>query len=164
MNLSNVGLPLDVVSFDVAYTGTAGTTVPVEVWTRPGSYVGFDADPTGWTLTQTVIGTRAGTTELSPLVLDTPLRIDGLTAVYIHATESGGIRYNGTSSAPPQTSWSNSDIELFSDVARTGATPFAGSAFSPRTFAGNVNYEVIPAPASLALLGLGGLAATRRRR
>jgi hypothetical protein len=29
---------------------------------------------------------------------------------------------------------------------------------------GTSNYQIVPAPGALALLGLGGLAATRRRR
>lgn len=167
MDLTNVGLPVNLTGFDVAYSGTAGTAVDVEVWVRSGSYVGFDADPTGWTLSQTVQGVRgSSSTELTPLDLSTPILIDGLTAVYLHAVGpgTGGIRYSGTSASPPQTMWSNADLELFSDVSRTGAVPFAGSRFSPRTFAGNIHYDVIPAPASLALLGLSGLAATRRRR
>jgi hypothetical protein len=167
MDLTNVGLPLNITGFDVAYSGTAGTAVDVEVWVRSGTYVGFDADPTGWTLTQTVPGIRgSSTTELTPLDLSTPILIDGLTAVYLHAVGpgTGGIRYSGTGTSPPQTMWSNGDLELFSDVSRTGSTPFGGSRFTPRTFAGNIHYDIIPAPASLALLGLGGLAATRRRR
>ena len=152
MDLTNVSDPLSITGFDVAYSGTAGTAVDVEVWIRSGSYVGFDASSVGWTLTQTVGGVRGSTTtELTPLDLTTPILIDGLTAVYLHAVGStGGIRYTGTSASPPQTSWSNADLELFSDVARTGTTPFGGSAFTPRTFAGNVHYDVIPAPASLA--------------
>src|SRR5690606_12004534 len=42
----------------------------------------------------------------------------------------------------PQTTWANSDLELFSDVARTGEIPFGGTRFEPRTFAGNIHYDV----------------------
>ena len=40
----------------------------------------------------------------------------------------------------------------------------SGSVFRPRVWNGTIYYRVIPAPASLALLGLGGLVAARRRR
>lgn len=165
MDLTALTNDLQVTGFEVAYTGTVGTFVDVEVWTRPGSYVGFDADPTGWTLTQTVSGERLGTLVLSPLALTTNINlVAGQTlAVYLHAISAGGgIRYNGTTAAPPQTLWSNGDLELFSDVSRTGAIPFGGSRFAPRTFAGVVHY--IPAPASMALVGAAGLLTLRRRR
>ena len=40
----------------------------------------------------------------------------------------------------------------------------SGSVFRPRVWNGTIYYRVIPAPASLALLVLGGFVATRRRR
>lgn len=165
MNLTALNTNLQVTGFEVAYTGTIGTMVDVEVWTRPGTYVGFDGSSVGWTLTQTVQGERLGTLVLSPLSLSSPIALPaGQTiAVYLHCiTAGGGIRYNGTAAAPPQTTWANADIELFSDVARTGNIPFGGTRFEPRTFAGIVYY--IPAPGALALLGMAGLAAIRRRR
>ncbi|MBZ0171276.1 MAG: PEP-CTERM sorting domain-containing protein [Phycisphaerales bacterium] len=42
---------------------------------------------------------------------------------------------------------------------------FVGFAFvSPQTIMGEASWNAVPAPGALALLGLGGLAATRRRR
>lgn len=166
MNLTPVSLPISVTSFDVAYTGTVGTLVDVEVWTRPGSYVGFEGNSAGWTLTQTVQGVRQGTLVLSPLTLTTPILLpDGATtAVYLHAiTAGGGIRYTGTAALPPVTDFANSDLALFSNVARTGAVPFGGTMFPSRAFAGNVNYMVIPEP-TIGLLGLVGLVGIGCRR
>ena len=167
-DLTGAGQYLSINGFDLGgFTGTVGSAVDVEVWTRPGSYAGFTLDPTGWTLTQTIGTIRNGTTTPSPLPLsmDIVVPYGGMTAVYLHAIGpgTGGIRYSGTSSAPPVTTWTNADMELFSDVAHTGLVPFGGSEFSPRTFSGSVHYAVIPAPASLALLGLAGLFGRRRR-
>jgi hypothetical protein len=139
--------PLRVLSFETPFGGTAGTTLDVEVWTRPGSYVGFDGSAEGWTLTQTVQVTRQGTTTNALIDLQVPLTLPAgqTTGVYLQAigASGGGIRYTGTGASPPQTTWSNNDVTLFSDVARVATAAFTGSRFTPRTFSGNVNYQVI---------------------
>ncbi|MCC5823412.1 MAG: hypothetical protein LAT64_02655 [Phycisphaerales bacterium] len=166
LDLTPTGLPLFINSFDLYFSGEAGTTVEVAIYTRSGSYVDVVADPTAWTLSQVVTATRAGTTELANLMLDSSILVDGLTGIYMHAINQSlaGIRYTGTAANPPQTTFTNADLTLFSDVARTGGTAFSGGPFTPRTFAGQINYTVIPTPASLAILGLGGLGLARRRR
>ncbi|MCC5787624.1 MAG: trypsin-like peptidase domain-containing protein [Phycisphaerales bacterium] len=149
MNLSADSQPLDILSFDVAYTGSAGSIVEVEVWTRDGEYQDFISDPAGWTLHDTLVSVRLGTNRFSRLLLSNEIEVDaGQTkAVYLHAvSEGGGIRYNGTAANPPQVDWSNDSISLFSDTSRTGNTPFGGSSFSPRAFSGAIGYEVGDAP------------------
>lgn len=166
-DLTPAGEFLSVNQIDIAgFTGTVGADVDVEIWTRSGTYVGFDMDPAGWTLTQTLSVTRLGTSENHEVPLDVAIEVPdgGTTAVYLQALESGGIRYFGTGANPPQGTYSNNDLELFSELATTSAEAFTGSRFSPRAFSGTVHYDVIPAPASLALLGLGGLIGLRRRR
>lgn len=145
--------------------GTVGRDVDIEIWTRPGSYVGFDGDPAGWTLHQTVNVIRQGTAGAVALGLNDITIPDGETvAVYLQALDASGIRYTGTGANPPQTTFSDGNLELFSDLATTAAAAFTGGRFTPRTFSGSVTYTVIPAPASAALLGLSGLVALRRRR
>lgn len=167
LSLTPTSSPLEVTSFDTQFgSATVGTLANVEVWVRSGAYAGFTASNAGWTLHGIAVGTAAGTTTNGTLVLPSPIAIPlGTTSIYLHSTTTGnGIRYTGTSAAPPQTTWINADVTLFSDVARTGAIPFGGSQFTPRTFSGNVNYNVVPSPASLALMGMAGLAFARRRR
>ena len=43
-----------------------------------------------------------------------------------------GFAIPATNAAPPQTTWTNADITLFSDVSRTGAVPFRWNAAQPR--------------------------------
>jgi hypothetical protein len=142
MDLTPIAQSLDITSFEVSYSGPAGTPVEVEVWVRPGSYVGFDESNAGWTLNQVVSGQRAGASDLTPLTLSFPLTLDAgiTTAVYLHCiTAGGGIRYQGWEGTA-QTQFSNADLMLFSDVARTGNVPFGGYKYTPRAFAGVINY------------------------
>jgi hypothetical protein len=58
-----------------------------------------------------------------PFTLTSPIVLPAGTpnGIYLHSVTTGaGIRYTGTTAAPPQTTWSNADITLFSDVSRTG--------------------------------------------
>ena len=169
IDLTPFANPLNVTSFDTYVSSTSGTGVMVEVWTRPGSYVGFDGSNAGWTLHDTVSATSAGSSGIAPVVLNNIIALSAntTTGVYLHSiTSGGGIRYTGTNSNPPQTTWSNADLTLFGNVSRTGAVSFGGSRFTPRTFAGNVNYDVVPEPATMIALGAGlaALAARRRRK
>lgn len=167
LQLTPSSSPLSVTAFASYFSSAAGTPVSVEVYTRPGAYAGFTASNAGWTLSETVVATSAGTTTQSGAVtLANPIAIPtgGPTSIYLHAiTAGGGIRYQGTGTTST-TTFINPDVTLFSDVSRTGAIPFAGTQFTPRAFSGEIFYTVVPAPASLALLGLGGLVAARRRR
>ncbi|MET0556033.1 MAG: hypothetical protein ABW221_23540 [Vicinamibacteria bacterium] len=135
-------------SFETPTNAAPGAAIQVEVWTRPGSYVGFTTSNAGWTLTQTVSGTGGATTSTPVPFTLTPsitLLAGTTTGVYLHGiTAGGGLRYTGTGAAPPQTTWSTADLTLFSDVARTGAVAFAGTQFTPRTFSGNILYSTTP--------------------
>jgi hypothetical protein len=147
LNLLPVNQNLVFQGFDVPLGPVSGTVVTVQVWTRPGSYVGFTDSDAGWTLTQTITGVAQGTTTPAPFVLTTPigLSLSDITAVYLQAilpaASGSGIRYTGISAEPPQTAWSNADLLLFSDTARTGFAPFGGGANVPRTFSGVVHYS-----------------------
>lgn len=153
INLQPLSGPVTVTGFESHIAANPGLVVEVEVWVRSGSYVGFTDSNAGWTLTQTVTGITQGPTTRTPFNLTTPLTVasPGITAVYLHSTTSGaGLRYTGTSGTPPQANWSNGDLQLFSDAARTGNVSFAGGLNSPRTFAGAIRYtkELPTAPSN----------------
>jgi len=160
MNLTPAAAPLEFTGFSTQFGSAAGTPVSVEVWVRTGSYAGFTGSSVGWTLLETVSGLSAGTVTNSAvfnLTLPVQLAAGQTMGIYLHSiTPGGGIRYFGTGAGGHQTTFSNSDLTLFSDVSRTGAISFAGTQFSPRTFAGTVTYNVVPEPSTVLLLGVGG--------
>lgn len=159
---------MNVIGFDFPLGGAVGAAASVEVWTRSGAYAGFTASNAGWTLSDTISAVAGGTSVNVSAAMNTPLFLANgtTTSVYLHSTTlNNGLRYTGTSAAPPQTTWSNADLTLFSEISRTGNVAFGGSQFTPRTFSGVVRYEsAVPEPATMALLGLGAAALLRRRR
>jgi hypothetical protein len=136
------------------------------VYTAPGTSVGFETSPGSWTQVSTGTGQGMGTDIPSPVTLDNSFVLDAGTSyglAFVIGSEASH-RYSGTGSSPSpgELQYSNADVTL--DLGSATNVPFSGSPFRPRVWNGTIYYEVIPAPASLALLGLGGLAATRRRR
>ncbi len=166
MNFTPVSAPVSIFRFDTMFGGTAGTAGQVQVWTRPGAYNGFEGSNAGWTLTQTVGFVSAGTTVLAPINLTSNIILPSsqTTAIYLHSITTGnGIRYFGTGTTS-NTNFSDANLALVTAHSRTGAVAFAGSLFTPRALTGNVHYNVVPEPASLAVLGFGAAALLRRRR
>lgn len=130
-------------------SGTIGSAATIQIWTRPNSYVGFQNSSSGWTLTDTVTGFSNGANVSADIALNSSLTIAAGTTlgVYLHSTTLGnGIRYTGTGFAPPQTTFSDANLTLFSGHARTFATPFGGNLFTPRAFAGRILYSVASVP------------------
>lgn len=155
-----------VTGFDVNLNNTGSAGNMISVYTRSGSYVGFQGNASGWTLRDSVSVTSAGAGNATFVDLnDFVLNATDLYGVYVtlsNYTGSTSMRYtNGNSS------YANADLSLTLGIGK-GDPDFAGANFSTRTWNGSIHYELadmsVPEPESLALFGLALLAALSASR
>jgi hypothetical protein len=135
--------PIDVTALAFYANVDAGLGIAVEVWTRlSGSYVGAMHDRRRWMLLETVYGTSNGRNTLTPLKLTTPLPLEPYQTAGIHLVGIiGGIRYDGTSALPPETTYTFPHFTLYGEHAR-GAPSWTGPLFMPRTWSGTIFYNL----------------------
>ena len=124
------------------------------------SAFGNEQNPGAWTSVATGTGIGAGIDIPSPVTLNAPFNLAANTTYGMALVIGSNAGHDYTNGNGPNQSYSNADMSLFLGSANN--TPFSASPFFPRVWNGTIYY--IPAPSSLALLGLGGLVAFRRRR
>lgn len=171
------------VFFDINVLNPAGITINklftntnesfvlanMDVYTRSGTFSGFESSLNGWTLVSSGLGNSAGENNPSEFdVTDFSLGV-GVTGIAIVSSSAWGHSYtngNGTNQF-----YSNSDLSLTFGSAKN--VPFSASTlFSPRVWNGTIEYNVtsgaVPEPTSLAIFVIGacvsGIGAARRRR
>ena len=159
-DITTVGGAIQVLGFDVNTGALVGTAIAFEVWTHPVTWDGFHNSSAGWTRVGVGTGTAAGMDIPSAITLNAPFTLPGGTTLGMAIT-LGTVAHAYTNGAGglAQT-FSNAELSM----TLGGATNvfFGAGRFFPRVWNGTIYY--IPAPSSLALLGLGGLVAFRRRR
>lgn len=158
------GSGITVTGFRMNSDAALGVTSRFEVWTinEPISATNT-ISPTGWSLAAT--GTLTGIDGLGnsedPVVLDNNFTLNANTT-YGFAIRLLDTTQNYTNGNGANQFFSNSDLSI--SLGRTSNAWLSGSTFTPRVWNGTIIYDLVPAPASLAMLGLGGLVAGRRRR
>ncbi len=126
------GPQLTVTGIDINPVGT-GTYI-IEVYTKPGSYIGSETTPEDWTL--------VSTTEVTVSTANVPTFVDvtdfilpaaSVTGMYITSTSGNRLGYTNGS-----TSYSNDEIMLTLGV---GKGDLFGGTFNPRTWNGTIYYD-----------------------
>ncbi len=154
--------PLSVVAFDVNTNATAGTQFGFQMYTRPGTYVGFTSSPNGWTLVAEGVGTAAGLNLPSHVTLNAPAILPGggVTGMALALAGAAGTASHAyTNGTGGNQHYQNADLAL--DLGAASNVLFSGSPFSPRVWNGTIFYNVVPEPAAFVLLAIGAL--LRRR-
>ncbi len=163
--IENVGTdPVTILSWDI---NTADAT-SVDVYTRNGTYVGFQETMTGWTL----LGTD-NSVVAQGVDQPTPVAVGGITinpgaTMGIAMISDGSWEYtNGT--GPANQLFNDGVLELRLGTSGTAPLAAGGSIFDPRVWNGVVYYNAAPAQVpslsfwALALLALALLVFATRK-
>ncbi|MGR3810139.1 choice-of-anchor D domain-containing protein [Jiulongibacter sp. NS-SX5] len=129
-----------------------GTTANYEIYYRPGSFVGHDADSTGWTLIGSVENlTSSGDNVPTHLPIPINLTIPAGERYAFYITNSdyvGGIRYtDAAGTAPGDTLISDSNLTIFEGYGKL--YPF-GISIGARRFNGTICYSLGTSTSSCA--------------
>ncbi|MCL4209115.1 MAG: hypothetical protein HRU76_12490 [Phycisphaeraceae bacterium] len=153
-----------ITGFDINNTAGPSDTIAMDVYTRVGGHSGFELNQGAWTLTSSGSGNGAGVNNpafinVTDFVLGPGTYGMALRALHNGTATSGHEYTNGTGG---NQNFGNADLTIALGSATNAA--FGPSVFQPRVWNGTIYYEEVPAPGALALLGLAGLTARRRRR
>ncbi|WP_373478747.1 PEP-CTERM sorting domain-containing protein [Geminocystis sp.] len=140
---------------------TTGTFI-LEVYTKSGTYAGFENNSSPWTLVSSTTGTGQGQNKASFVdITDFNLGANTLTGIYINTINATRIRY--TNGDGTNQTYSNSDLTLNLGSGING--PFASNGISAnRVWNGTVVYDIasaqaVPEPVTilgtLVALGMG---------
>ena len=114
------------------------------IYTKVGSYKGFETNETAWQLymNNTVLSNGIGNPTYISSDIFTPMSIpkDEMYGFYITSTDGANIRYSSYSNS--YSAFSNDDMTLYSGAAKHGHG-FMGAYISPRVFNGAIHYQVV---------------------
>lgn len=163
-DVTTFGNALRITSLEINVESLATGGSVLDVYTKPGTYVGSETDSSVWTrVSSTALATASPVgTPTFVGITDFILGANSLTGFYITFESGSFLEYTDGSNT-----YSNADLRLDLGVGKAG---LFGSTFSPRTWNGTINYEVIgdstpiPTPAMLpGLIGMG-LGFMRKRK
>lgn len=136
--------PIVVRSIDINTVKTAGDAAArLEIWTKVGSFRGYENSPEAWTLwaNETIAGNGLDVpTTISPGVFP-PLVVEAREKRALYVSSDGPhLRHSNESE---RHYYINRDLFFYSHGAAMGRFGFKGESISPRLFNGALHYEVI---------------------
>ncbi len=127
---------LSINGFEMNSAGAIGASIGVEVWTTPGTYDGYELDPTVRTRVaiDDRMGTAMGTEVPSPISLASAFQLPAGTTGIALVSVGSGYRYTNGTGTNEQYIWNN----LTLDAGSVTGVPFGPSLFRPRVFNGGI--------------------------
>jgi len=157
-----LGPALTVTGLTIHKRNTA--TAMLEVYTRSGTYVGFENSAATWVLvSSTSVTGAAGSNGQNSHgvgtfvdVTDFTLAPSSITGLYVTFTTGDGSGDNKMNYTNGSNVFSNADLQLTLGIGKK--YPF-GDTGSPRSWNGTIHYAatVVPEPSSLVLLSIGAI-------
>ena len=154
-------LPIEITGYEVNSPTAPGAAIAFEVYTHAGGHAGNESSPAGWNLEATGSGTTAGSDLHSIVPLNSRFVLAANTTVGMAITLGSAAAHRYTNGNGANQHYEDANVAM--DLGTATNIFFSGSAFSPRVWNGTIHYNVIPEPATLTLLAIGGLALIRRR-
>jgi hypothetical protein len=131
---------ISILSFDIYSLADTGDDVEISIYSRPGSYMGFEGSSAGWTLVFN--DSRSGNADTDPdtFALPAPLAIAGGDTVGIlMVAVVDGLQWQDGG----DDTFNDANLTIFSDLGSSDSA-FSGNNTSGRVFAGSVTYSVSP--------------------
>ncbi|MBK9386953.1 MAG: PKD domain-containing protein [Planctomycetes bacterium] len=136
----NVINAVRITGFDCNVSATANTSVTLELYTTPTTYVGQNANAAAWTLVGTAGPVLSAAREsATSFTLASPVILTPGSYGIGYRVVGGGQAYNGTGTGA-QVTTSNADLSLTSGAACSAL--FSGSFFSFRNWNGCIHYAL----------------------
>lgn len=146
--------PLTVTSLTVNVADAMGAS-DLEVYTKPGSYLGFETNPAAWTLVSTTSLLEATGPQVVD-VTDFVLPAGAVTGIYITVNNAAAWNLSYTNGNGSNQTYTNSDLQL--DLGVGKLYPFSITR-NPRVWNGSIQYNIgvaaIPEASSVVMSGLG---------
>ncbi len=135
---------ITVSQFNTNANATVGTPFTLEVWTKPGTYVGSEFNAGAWTLTATGGGVSVGSNTSPGALVEVPdfNLPPGVTGMALRIIGAGHSYTDGNGA---NQFYSNADLSI--SLGASQATLFSSTPFTPRVWNGTLRYNCANFPA-----------------